>query len=209
MSDKQIEILTGIMMGDGTLNRRNNTPTVEVKCINNEYLDYLDNIFGIFSNGVSFYMSGRESCKQAVDSGLAEDAEISNYSDVYRWMTINHTNLYMFDWYTGEKGEKVWPEDIDLTPTVLKHWYVGDGNYRGGGSRCTIRISAANERGNEEKISSYFKRAGLPKPSRFDHSRGLTIVFNKEESKQLFEYMGESVPGFERKWPSKSGDDDE
>jgi hypothetical protein len=50
-------------------------------------------------------------------------------------------------WYPGGKknGKKKIPADIELSPNTLKHWYIGDGNYKPGinGTRRNRSVTLA------------------------------------------------------------------
>ena len=104
----------------------------------------------------------------------------------------------------------MWPEDIELTPTVLKHWYVGDGHCDNSSSHNHIQISVSNEVKNTEKVFKYFSNVGLPQPSNHHISEQIKsenkkcdIVWGVEESYELWDYMGEPLPDFNYKWPEE------
>ena len=53
LTDYQKEVITGLMMGDGSLNRQQGeNPRLVVGMITKEYLEELDEIFGCLSTGV-------------------------------------------------------------------------------------------------------------------------------------------------------------
>lgn len=187
-------------MGDGTIFRKteNHNPNLRISVIQRDYLEYLDGVFGQLSTGVMLSRTAEEGAEKNRKSGFSPNAVEENYSDVYRLITRNHPELSEYhNWYSG--GKKTFPDDINLTPTTLKHWFVCDGNM----SDTRIRIGLSNERNNKEKIESYF-----PVPvqrwdetSRSDGSIRCAAVFSTENSKKLFSYMGEPLPGFGYKWP--------
>lgn len=198
--DKIHDIITGILMGDGWVDRDKNNPRVSISVIKENYVRYLDERFGNLSSGIYLDETGTKNAHRKGD-------DPSNYNDIYRMQTICHPELDRYSkWYSS--GEKVWPETIDLTSSVLKHWYVCDGHYKDTSGDDYITISMSNERKNTEKIEEYFNRKGLPVPSwQFGTSylNGNKIPrciarWTVDESEKLFEYMGESVPGFEYKW---------
>ena len=205
----QKDIITGLMMSDGTLDRSGKNPYLQVQMITKEYLKWFNSVFGVLSTGVRLTDTAKDSAKKARDSGFQSDAKAENYHDQWTLKTRSTPVLWEWDWYTGNDGKKVWPEDITLTPTVLTHLYAGDGSWRNDSGNNYIQIGASNERGNEDKIDSYFKNAGLPTPNRYDEyqykdgSWMMSIAFNTEESKELFEYMDPAPPGFEYKFPEQ------
>jgi len=204
-TDHQQEIITGLLMGDGCVNTGSN-PRIIVQMISPNYLEYITEKFGVLGNDVSLYKTAEESAKENRDSGFQPNAKEENYSDIYWWQSMCHPELQKFaDWYRS--GKKVWPAGIELTPTVLKHWYCGDGNWDNYDSHNRIRIAMANEIDNTNKVDQMFRNVGLPAPSNYtiserkDGSKKCSATFTVEQSQQLWEYMGRPLPDFEYKWP--------
>jgi len=207
-TDHQKEIITGLLMGDGTIGTANKNPHIRAKMISPNYLEYIADEFGVLGSEVSLYMTAAESAKHNSDNGCSPNAKAENYSDVYGWCSMSHPELQEFaDWYSS--GKKVWPADIQLTSTVLKHWYCGDGSWNNGGSHNRITIAMANEVNNTEKVDQMFRNVGLPAPSNYaisereDGSKTCIAQFTVEQSQELWEYMGEPLPDFEYKWPDR------
>jgi hypothetical protein len=208
-SDKQKEIITGLLMGDGSVcvQGENSNPNLSCGMIRREYLEYLnEEVFPVIGSKVHLKRTAEEQAKYHVESGFRINAEASDYQDVYSWYTRNHPGLKPFkDWYSS--GEKVFPDDIDLTPLVLKHWYVGDGNFETEKySVGRISIATSNEIDNRSKIENYFDSIGFDEhywesSKREDGSLSGSIRFSTELTEDIFEYMGEPLPGFEYKWP--------
>lgn len=202
----QREIITGLLMGDGTCILPDKTPYVECGTTTRKYLEFLDEMFPLYGQGVRLQMTAENVASQSRKTGFLPDAKAENCSDVYRWRTKSAETFFEFrNWYSS--GQKIFPEDIDLTPTVLKHWYCGDGNLNMG---RRLRIYSSNESDNQDKINRYFENAGLPLPNRvhtyqsgYSDSDTNMIVWGRQRSKELFEYMGEPLPGFEYKWPEQ------
>lgn len=202
ISGKQIEVLQGVLMGDGTIDTSGKTPCFRVNMVEREYLHHLDSLFPFYGQGVSL----RETASQSADSAERNspyEVNRDNYSDVYRWHTRRSPVFTRFaGWY--ETGEKVFPK-VDLTPTVLKHWYVCDG-YLHDEWNPRISINCSNEYGNENKIESMFEQKGIPKPDRWESRQRDGGINNKawwnaEQTSRIFEYIGDPLPGFEYKWP--------
>jgi hypothetical protein len=207
-TDYQREIITGLLMSDGCIGMNNSSknPQLQVEMISKNYLQYVADEFGILGNDVKIIMKAAESAESTRKSGFSPNAKKENYSDLYRWRSISHPKLHEFKhWYSS--GEKVWPEHIKLTPTVLKHWYCGDGYWDKSGTRNRIQIAMGNEVDETEKVSQMFENVGLPSPSNYtiserkDGSKSCSAQFTVDQSKELWEYMGEPLPDFEYKWP--------
>jgi len=202
-TDHQKEIITGLLMGDGYIDTCSKNPYITVNMISPNYLEYIADEFGVLGGDVSLKITAAESAKRNKDSGFDPNAKEQNYSDKYQWQSMSHPELQEFaDWYSS--GKKVWPADIELTPTVLKHWYCGDGYWDNSGSRNGIRIAMANEVDNTNKVDQMFKNIGLSAPSNYGVSENTCDAqFTVEQSKELWQYMGAPLPDFEYKWPRK------
>lgn len=207
LNDHQKEVITGLLMGDGSIQSQSKNPNLVIGSISENYLHHLDDLFGVLATGVSLYCTAEEGAEKSRKSGFNPDAEAENYSDVYKLRTRKLPELHEFSWY--KTGQKEFPEDIDLTPTVLKHWYCGDGSWNNKRGYGYIKITTGNEANNTEKITKIFKNSSLPEPSNYniwkssDDDMKCDIQFTVEQSKKLFEYMGSPPPDFEYKWPSE------
>jgi len=195
-TEKQKEIVTGVLMGDGSVSKPGRNPQLIVAMINKEYLKHISSKLSPYGNKVKLSRTAEQSAKRMRERGFRPNAKEENYSDVYRMNSRTTPELNEFlEWY--ESGNKKFPKDIKMTPTVLKHWFVCDGTYVTDGGKDRIEISAVNEEGRYDNIVSSLKHVGLnAKVS------GNTIYFSNSETDSVFQYMGEPVPGFKRKWPN-------
>jgi len=202
-SDYQKEVLTGLLMGDGCVNRSGNNPCVECNMISPDYLSYIDECFGVLGCGVSKGSTAQERAERDRSSGFNLNAKAENYSDIYRWNSVRHPEIKFFaDWYLS--GEKVWPSDIELTPPTLRHFYCGDGTWQNGSSHNRITIGMSNEVENTEKVSKIFRRSGLPEPSNYNiGEKKCEAQFTVSQTQELFEYMEHSLPDFDYKFPDE------
>lgn len=205
---EQLDILTGLMMGDGSLNKNRVNSSVNCRSNEFEYLEYLDELFGVLSTRVTVERTAKQLAENEKSTIPNRSSNPSDYSDVYVWQTRRHPELSQYeDWYTDEG--KIYPEDIKLSPEVLTHWYIGDGTLieLEGDGNFSVKISVCNERDNLEKVYNYFRDADLPEPNRshnFERSNGTIgchIVWNESESTELMSYMNGPIPGYEYKFP--------
>jgi len=182
------DMAIGLLMGDATLNRAGINCCLECEMISPNYLKYVNSKFDTFGCGVKLKMSASESAQRCRDSGFSESAKSENYNDIYYWNSMRHPELTeLSSWYSS--GKKVFPENLQLTPTVLKHWYCCDGNINNTGNG-NIEISIGNEVENTEKIDNIFKQAGLPSPNTYSIRESMgnykqpkcTAIFNRSES---------------------------
>jgi len=205
-TNHQREIITGVLMGDGCISTANKHPYIKIEMISPNYLEHVADEFGVLGGGVSIKRTAKMSARRDKNSKFNLGAKEENYSDLYGWQSMSHPELREFaNWYSS--GEKIWPDDIELTPTVLKHWYCGDGSWNNGRTNNYISISMANEIDNTEKVGKMLRNVGLPTPSNYavgernDGSKTFDAQFTVEQSELLWEYMGRPLPDFEYKWP--------
>lgn len=207
ISDEHMEILIGVLMGDGTIYDKfddNRNPRFRVYMTNREYLEYLSRELNtLTTSNPQIHRTSQELADSY--SEFSESNNPDDYKEQYRLQTISHPSLRQLEkWY--QSGEKVYPEDLYLSETILKNWYVCDGSFNNNGYRSYIEIHLSNERENKGKIERYFSRIGHPISRWRDDEQEnghykTSIIFNKSESNDLFRYMGKPLPGFEYKWP--------
>jgi len=198
---QQKEAVKGLLMGDGCICDESKNPRLKVTNITKEYLEYLNSLFGYFSTGYRVAKTPEESASIEKPNQI-NNPKVENYSKIYEWSTRSLPELKEFDWY--KTGKKVWPDNINLTPTCLKHWFCGDGTWNNSGYRNYISIAMNNESENTEKVTSYFENVDIPTPSNYAKTNGVCIAqFTTDDSKELWEYMGSPPSGFEYKWPKK------
>jgi len=166
-------------MGDGHVGFQNKNPMVYVSNTNVEFLEWIDDQLGVFSNGIE--LSQRASDNSGYDKN----------HDVYRVRTRSMPCFKDFaEWY--DTGEKVYPEDLYLTPMLLKMWYCCDGTLR---DRGAIQIGSKNEQERSEFIRGLFEEHGFS-PTQTEWN----WLFTQEESRELLQWMGDPPFGMEHKW---------
>jgi len=110
------------MMSDGTLMKTNKNARIKIDMITKEYLKYIQKMFGSMASDITVARTKKEQ-KEKIDNFADGDY---NTNTMYRIIIGGATEINKFrTWYSS--GEKIWPSDIELTPTVLKHLYCGDG----------------------------------------------------------------------------------
>lgn len=203
IDEGDFQLIKGLVMSDAYVRERDSDrPRVVLAMTNKEFLDYLSNELPCLTGEVRLKKTAKEVAESTRESGFSKKASEDTCKDVYE---INFTNKARYkelaSWY--DTGEKVWPKNLNLTPNVMAGLYIGDGTirrFRGEkyeGSRPNLVITTTNEIDNEEKIKSYFTEAGFEEPTITPPN----IVFSADASENLWEYMGEPLPGFGYKWP--------
>jgi len=206
LTDHQHEVLTGLVLGDGCVSHKDSGkhPHFQMNMITEEYLEHLsDNVFPTVGHDVYFNRTAEESAKAHRKDGFNPSASAKDYSDLYQFKLIPHPELQKYrDWYSS--GSKVFPENIELTPMTLKHYFAGDGSYYDKDKRA--KITLCNERGNKNKIVKMFERAGFNdftwSTAEMPGGRAVDarVRFGVEGTENFFDYIGSPLPGFEYKW---------
>ena len=196
LSEEQLDTLTGVLMGDGTIDNSGGNPRVKIEMVNRDYLQYLDDALGRMSTGVRKIMSAEESADRMRSSGFRPTADSENYQDVYRLDTRRNPTFIRFsEWY--QTGEKVIPK-LELTPTIVKHWYVCDGHLVDRSDvRPSVVFGITNEYNRSDKLEQMFIEQGID--ANVTESKNLQIGVDHTE--KFFEFVGKPVDGFKYKWP--------
>lgn len=192
LTDYQKKLITGVLMGDGWIDRDGEEPCVTVAMTNEVFLQWLSDELGYMACDVRPFRTAAE-CAELSD-GNTED-----YNDQYSLRTRSHSVMREFaDWY-GEDGKR-FPKDLELTPDILKMWYVCDGGltHSKTGSTSYPSISCSNEMDREEYILSLFDTIDITATWR-KHK----IFINPPDREKFFHYMGDAPPGFGYKWDWK------
>lgn len=202
ITEEQHEIITGLMMGDAYSRFDDSNSSISLRMTNKKFLDWVDRKMGVLSKGVEFHMSAEECAKRDRESGFNPGAKAENYKDKYKWDSCAHPGFNQYRGWYSSKG-KEFPENLRLTPLVLKMWFVCDGGTEINGDRRRVKITTCNEAHREDYFVSKFSDVGfdvktnLKKRKRSDE---LSLYFGMDESIEVWEYMGRKVPGFEHKW---------
>lgn len=195
LDERQYQILTGSLMGDGSIMNHTGNPRIKVKSITKDFLQWIDDELGILSTGVQFDCSAEDSARTARSNGLDLNAEAEDYSDVYRLITRALPCLQEFvEWY--DSGNKLFPETLEITPLIAKVWYCCDGSLRKvSGQRPQAYLVASNEMHRPEYIEGLFEDAGFN-----PNMTNKNLIFNSDDTERLMSWMGDPIPGFEYKW---------
>jgi hypothetical protein len=176
-SQHQLELIEGVLMGDGCIHDDGNDRLKFIVEMNNKpFLQWLKRQLPEFTTSLT---------------------KVST-TNTYKLTTIRcpaFREVYN-NWY--QDGAKRFPESLQLTPARLRMWYVTDGHLRKTGGRPNITIGCSNEYHRQEYISNLIPFA---EPSFY--SDGLWL--SADETELAFEYMGtDPVAGFDRKWVNNS-----
>lgn len=128
LTDIQIEILIGSLLGDGHLRKNKNGNcrfAKKQRFDREEYLKWHFQQMGAYSASLSKIFSSE---KLKVNSdGLIERFKCKKYHSGYCYSTFSHPNLTLFHdkWYSFRK--KIIPSDVSINDTSFTIWYCDDG----------------------------------------------------------------------------------
>lgn len=108
------ELIDGLLLGDGHLAKQAKNARYAHSCKHKEYIEYLMQELGKQNIIVNHIYEK--------DNGYKTGKVYQCYSLTNTTLTIHHSR-----WYTNRK--KNLPNDLQLTPTILLHWYIGDGTF--------------------------------------------------------------------------------
>lgn len=204
MTERQKEIATGVFMGDGTMQGPEYSRFFRVAMTNRPFLEWFDRQFGVLTTGVRKGQTPEyQASSQHKSKGGSYDAE--NYQQQWYVSSRSVSSFQRFDsWYSGKNGKKKFPEELELTPMVVKMWYVTDGwldDNNGHNSRPYAKISCMNEIAygdGGENIIQMFENAGFT-----THADKKDLLLYANETEKFFDWIGSPPPGFDYKWPDK------
>jgi len=181
ITDRQRKIITGLLMGDATMERNGINPAL---------VAYNKN--SVFQGWVWQELKGLRS------------RVMKNSNDVWCVRTWSHPGLQEWaGWY--KSGDKRFPEELNLTPLIAKVWYCCDGGLSFGGhytTHATPSFGVTNEKDRLDFIKSLFD--DVPVQVRTE-SRGI-VAISADDRDSFLEWMGDPLPGFEYKWENSDVD---
>lgn len=192
LDERQKKVLEGMLMSDGTVEKNGDYVKFSYYGTNKEYMEWLIDELGIFSNDLRLSVDGESKYDYAPDFY----SEVP--SDYYTFTVKAIPEVKEFaEWYST--GDKKFPEKLELTPELCRAWYCGDGSLIWSEKWNQVNqavIGCSNEQKNLEYWTDRFKDLGF---SCFVIERGL-IGFSKESVQDFLEWMGSPPPGMSYKW---------
>jgi hypothetical protein len=193
------EIVDGLLLGDGDIPHKNKNAYLRVRNTNKEWLNQLSSTIPE-SYGPALSRTAEEVAKMNEDSGFSKNVELSRYNDVYRWQTASNEKLNKHRERWWKTGEKRVPDDLELTPIVVRHWMAGDGNLNWSGDCfASVRFGRMDER-DDEKLISLFEDVGIESVKR----NGNHISVYSQDARDLLDWSTPEPDGMEYKWSYES-----
>ena len=189
LSSYQKELIEGMLLGSGWLSHNDGKPHLRVKMSNKTFIEWLVKELGYICTGtVSVDDEEREIM------GGRTNLKKSYAIRTHTLESLRRYNNWLDDiWTRGRRS-------LEITPLKLKLWYVSNGSIiRQRGCHAEIFESAVE---SENQLENVFDSIGIGftmdtnRSTKSDHLR-----FSRSQSQKLWDYMGDSLPGFEYKWP--------
>lgn len=190
------EVLTGLYMGDGSLAAHgSDNPYMRWNNTNKPFLELLDEKLGWLTTGVRLKKDAQQAANERLSRNPDWKMDAGNFDAIYGTRTRRLPYFRKYESWTSS-GQKRYPEELELTPTVAKYWYVSDGTVNWMRSySARVVFACQNERDRPEFICNLFRQAG------FEANQNLHMFYlSVEDSKRFLSWIGQSVPGFEYKW---------
>lgn len=204
ISQYRWEILVGHLMGDASYHGNNKYGLIQWNMTNFDYMKWLKRELGWVCNEPTLHLTKEEQAKNNFllkpednfvdrDHGMLS-GDPDNYKDQYRSQTICHPLIDRLDWI--KDGKKVFPDTLRLTPTMVKVWFCDDGGLSWGSKSPNAKITATSQIDRLGALSDKFEDV-VCRPKVSSHG---SLRFNKDETEELLEWMGEAPPGMEYKF---------
>lgn len=180
LSQKQLEICEGLLMGDGSIVRQNGT-----------------------NYGLTLSVTQRpfvEWIEQELEGLTTEPQKIErdedNWNTVYRIYIMGIAQVSeLGEWYST--GKKKFPSNLKLTPTKVRMWYACDGHLQWTKKYSYPMFGVKNESDSVNKLIESFENVGIECNSQYGGER---LYIPSSSKSDFFDFIGSSVPGYEYKW---------
>lgn len=149
LTEKQRDVLVGVLLGDGCLETQNQGRTYRLKVEHSlSQKDYTDWLFGIFKDWVLTEPKPRKYTSYS--------RERTNY----RFSTISHGSFRFYAQQFYRNGKKVMPKLIGkmLSPLALAVWFMDDGSIKSKQHKALVIHAQSFERADLERIIFTLKK---------------------------------------------------
>jgi len=202
ISAYKMELLKGMMLGDGFLDLQSNFPRFEISNTNKSFLQWLSTELGWLTTSVRMEHTAEQSYKKS--SKLPNNASLEGFHDLFRIRTKLHPQYQRFkSWYSTD--EIVFPSDLSLSPESLRLWYVSDGSVKIDNRNSRSHrpaLSSFNESERPQSVLSALRSLGFN-----TYQSSYHFCISVDDTEDFFEYIGEPIVGFEYKWEYEDYDE--
>ena len=169
-----VELITGEMLGDGHIRKLESGSCMYAHFSKHRpYLTWLANELELqgFSTKLTSQLHERR----------------GRQHDVYRLRTRIDPRLEAIhrEWYTADA--KAVPEDFNISPIILRQWYIGDGTGFIGSQQSQVQLTSQLTEEDGQKMIDEFKNVGVQASQQVNGS----LHIWKRSHTRFFEYMAE------------------
>jgi len=152
-----------------------------------------------------------------VNFGVQRRGQIKGYKNSFGVSWLYHSRYYRSLLYLRRRwypeGKKIVPPDIDLTPLIIKHWFMDDGSFFKAKGNVIGRVEIATNSFTKDEVELLASKLASSIGSNSIHihnaESGWTLQFSNQDTvKAFFNYIGdcpndlESIYGY--KWPAQN-----
>lgn len=136
ISDELKEIITGLLLGDGTIRKQGQYSLLSVQQTNEALVNLLWSKCNMYK-----LVNKKVQCLYRINPITGKEKKIVYY---FQTLTFPYFNLFYYAWYKLDQinntRKKVLPSDLDLyfTPLAIAHWIMGDGTFDKGKAQRII-----------------------------------------------------------------------
>lgn len=165
----QEQILTGLLIGDGSIADEGKSIEFSHKKIHEKYVDWLLNSLGSIA-------------------GNKQLERISGYgSIIIPARTISCIQVQNFtSYFVGDNNKKIIPKDVELSPLSIAIMYMDDGSLQTNKNqldRCSLSLNDYDEQSVNNLIEAFQSQLHI-NPVKFN-SKGWNLRFNLKEAQKL------------------------
>jgi hypothetical protein len=201
-TDREGAIIKGILMSDGSLSRNSSLANLQVSLKNEQFIEWLSDELYRFGAAYELVETASEVADRIRGSGWSSDISVDDCNDIYQLRTAIHPVFEQYDsWYVD--GTMRYPSELDIGPMVAKMWYVADGDLknrtRETEHKVKPRITCRTEASRSDWLLGLFEDHGFEP---YWDEQPSKICFPVSDVDAFFNWIGDPIPGMERKWPS-------
>lgn len=210
-SKQQKEIIIGVMLGDGYMRKIGKTVQFEIEQAfhHKEWVEQLKPLLGLENRPTeSRYKQATNGAKG--NKTLCYRFFKTNKAFIPIWESFylpkkDYMEKYGYFSKQNVRQAKIIPINIELTPLVLYHWYLGDGTLKG---KRPVFCTLGFPKKELEKLIPKFEKLGIKAELKFTDipqytrgSNGYQIYVSANSADKFFKLIGPCITsGFEHKW---------
>lgn len=190
LSETQKDVVNGIALSGRYIGESSGT---SINLYNREFAGWMVDI-------LNYSLTGTVQIEHLEDSDRIFDENVEMLDEI-RITTHNPHKMSEFSQWEQDSG-LVEPDGIQLTPLMLKVWYGLDNSlkdYQSGETQFIIEKVWPSEIMND-LFEPIFKDSDV-EYNQYQYDYGSVYRFPIPESAEIFECMGDPLPGLEWKWP--------